>query len=93
MYGSWVRVPAGSQNLSLELGFFNFMASCYIIYSQKLDKYYVGACIDLDRRLYEDNIGHSKFTSPGVPLNLVYKESAENLPAAKKREAYFKKQN
>lgn len=43
------------------------MPFVYIIYSEKLDKYYVGACIDLKRRLYEHNIGHSKFTSTGMP--------------------------
>ena len=35
------------------------MPHIYIIYSKKLDKYYVGACIDLQRRLYEHNIGRS----------------------------------
>ncbi|RYY70942.1 MAG: GIY-YIG nuclease family protein, partial [Chitinophagaceae bacterium] len=47
---------------------------CYIIFSEKLNKYYVGACINLERRLAEHNIGHSKFTSTGVPWKLVYKE-------------------
>ena len=58
----------------------------YIIYSEKLDKYYTGACIDLQRRLYEHNIGHSKFTSPGLPWILKYSESFETLPLATKRE-------
>jgi putative endonuclease len=46
------------------LGFF-FMPYVYIVYSEKLNKYYVGACTDIERRLYEHNIGHSKFTSQG----------------------------
>ena len=33
------------------------MPFVYFIYSQKLNKYYVGACTDIERRLYEHNIG------------------------------------
>ena len=68
------------------------MAYCYILYSEKLNKFYVGACIDLERRFYEHNIGHSKFTKLGLPWILVYQEQFENLQLAKKREAYIKKQ-
>lgn len=68
------------------------MPFCYILYSEKLNKYYVGACTDINRRLYEHNIGHSKFTSTGIPWRVVYKEAFENLTEAKKREAYIKKQ-
>jgi putative endonuclease len=45
----------------------------------------------LDRRLYEHNIGHSKFTSTGIPWILRYSEFFENLEAAKKRETTIKK--
>ncbi len=67
------------------------MANCYILYSEKLNKYYVGACIDLDRRLYEHNIGHSKFTSIGMPWVLKHTEFYDTLPLAKKREQEIKK--
>jgi len=67
------------------------MAWVYILHSQKLDKYYVGACTDLDRRLYEHNLGHSKFTSTGIPWRLVYSEEVENLVLAKQRELKIKK--
>ena len=67
------------------------MPHIYIIYSNKLNKYYVGACIDLQRRLYEHNIGHSKFTSLGLPWILKYLESFATLPHAKKRELEIKK--
>ncbi|MFM9910695.1 MAG: GIY-YIG nuclease family protein, partial [Chitinophagaceae bacterium] len=43
------------------------MPYTYILFSAKLNKYYVGACINLERRFYEHNIGHSKFTRPGIP--------------------------
>ena len=67
------------------------MPHIYIIYSNKLNKYYVGACIDLQRRLYEHNIGHSKFTSLGLPWILKYSESFATLHLAKKRELEIKK--
>ncbi|MBK9149734.1 MAG: GIY-YIG nuclease family protein [Saprospiraceae bacterium] len=67
------------------------MPFCYILYSPKIDKYYTGACIDLDRRIYEHNIGHSKFTKTGNPWSLVYSEQFEDLSSAKKREAEIKK--
>jgi putative endonuclease len=56
-----------------------------------LNKYYVGACTDLERRLYEHSIGHSKFTSTGVPWELVFKEEFETLTEAKSRELKIKK--
>jgi len=67
------------------------MANVYILYSSKIDKYYIGACIDMERRLYEHNIGHSKFTATGLPWELKYTESYPNLQEAKKRELQIKK--
>jgi putative endonuclease len=63
----------------------------FFLYSEKINKYYVGACTDLDRRLYEHNLGHSKFTSTGKPWELVYKEEWEDLVLAKQRELKIKK--
>jgi putative endonuclease len=94
MYGPWVRVPAGSLeslNVFVQAFLFLVMPCCYILYSARLDKYYVGACTDLARRLYEHNIGHGKFTSMGVPWILKYTESFDSLADAKKREAYIKR--
>ena len=67
------------------------MPYMYILYSGRLNKYYVGACKDIKRRLYEHNIGHSKFTSLGIPWILVYSENFEDLKAAKEREMQIKK--
>ena len=67
------------------------MPFTYILYSEKLNKYYIGACIDMDRRLYEHNIGHSKFTSTGIPWIVKYTETFETLQEAKKRELAIKK--
>ena len=67
------------------------MAWVYILYSKKIDKYYVGACTDLDSRFYEHNLGRSKFTSTGIPWELVYCEEWEDLVLAKQRELKIKK--
>jgi len=67
------------------------MPFVYILYSPKLNKYYVGACTDLERRLYEHNIGHSKFTSTGLPWVLKYTDEYPTLTEAKKRELEIKK--
>jgi putative endonuclease len=67
------------------------LAFFYILHSQKLGKYYLGACSNLQRRLYEHNIGHSKFTSTGIPWTLVYSEQFIDLKEAKSRELKVKK--
>ena len=64
----------------------------YILFSEKLNKFYVGSTTDLDRRLIEHNRGKEKFTSLGVPWILVYKETFELLIDARKSERHIKKQ-
>jgi putative endonuclease len=41
--------------------------------------------------LHEHNIGHSKFTSTGIPWQLKYKEEFETVQEAKRRELAIKK--
>jgi len=68
------------------------MASyCYILYSEKLNKYYVGSTTDITRRLEDHNRGKEKFTSTGLPWTLIYKELFEELKQARQRELYIKK--
>jgi putative endonuclease len=45
----------------------------------------------LSVRLHEHNIGHSKFTSTGIPWQLKYKEAFETVQEAKRRELAIKK--
>jgi putative endonuclease len=52
----------------------------------------VGSCLDMQRRLHEHNIGHSKFTSTGIPWQIMHIEVYESESEAKQREAYIKKQ-
>ena len=63
----------------------------YILFSLKLNKYYVGSTPDLQRRLAEHNRGKEKFTKTGVPWLLVYSETFEQLTATRKRELEIKK--
>ena len=63
----------------------------YILYSEKLNKYYVGSTTDIQRRLEEHNRGKEKFTSTGVPWKLVYKEIFQELKQARQRELHIKK--
>ena len=67
------------------------MPFTYIPFSEKLNKYYIGACVNLERRLYEHNIGHSKFTSIGMPLKIVYTEEYPTLADALEREKRIKR--
>ena len=66
-------------------------ALTYILFSDKLNKYYVGSCLDIERRLNEHNLGHSKFTSTGIPWKLVYFEKFETELEARRREMQIKK--
>ena len=67
------------------------MPFCYILFSDKLNKYYIGACTDIERRLYEHNIGHSKFTSLGIPWIVKFKKEFDTLLEAKQYESMIKK--
>jgi putative endonuclease len=64
---------------------------CYILYSKKLNKYYVGPTSDLERRLNDHNRGKEKFTRTGMPWELVYAEPFEKLAVARRRELEIKK--
>ena len=64
---------------------------CYILFSIKLHKYYVGSTPDLHRRVHDHNRGKEKFTRTGAPWKLVYAEPFEELALARKRELEIKK--
>ena len=61
------------------------------LFSEKLNKHYIGACISIDRRLHEHNTGHSKFTSTGIPWQLMYTKEFSSLFEAKQFELKIKK--
>jgi putative endonuclease len=64
----------------------------YILFSEKLNKFYIGSTTDIGRRLIEHNRGKEKFTKTGIPWIIVYLEEFEELINARKRETLIKKQ-
>ena len=44
----------------------------YILFSDSLQKYYVGQTGDLERRLQDHNSGKANFRSKGIPWKLVH---------------------
>ena len=63
----------------------------YILYSSKLDKYYVGSTSDIERRLGEHNRGKGTYTRLGMPWELVYSEEFFSKKEAVAREMKIKK--
>lgn len=63
----------------------------YIIYSSKIDKYYVGSTRDLEWRLERHNLGWGKYTKRGIPWKIVYFEKFKIKSEALKREKEIKK--
>jgi len=63
----------------------------YILYSQQLNKSYIGSCDNIEKRLHRHNKGHTKFTKTGLPWTLVYAEQFQTRADAFKREQKIKK--
>ncbi len=66
------------------------MFHVYILYSKKLDRYYVGSTCDLDRRLQDHNRGKTAYARQGMPWELKYQEAFESRSAATRREREIK---
>ena len=62
----------------------------YILYSLKLEKYYVGSTNDIERRLLEHNRGKTVYSKNGKPWELKYVETYQTRSEAIKRENYIK---
>jgi putative endonuclease len=68
------------------------MANLYILFSQSLDKYYVGSTsMDVNQRLRRHLSDHKGFTAKAKDWVIVYSEDFDDLPAARKREMQIKK--
>lgn len=64
----------------------------YILYSAKLDRYYIGYSEDPEKRLVErHNQGKVKSTKPGIPYQLKAKKGFASKEAALKEERRLKK--
>ncbi|MDX9772083.1 MAG: GIY-YIG nuclease family protein [Bacteroidales bacterium] len=53
---------------------FVFMYSVYIMYSEKINKCYIGYSSDIEERLRKHNNASKGFTNAGRPWRLVYTE-------------------
>jgi putative endonuclease len=62
----------------------------YIIYSQKLDKYYIGYTSDIKSRIIKHNRKSKAFSNLGRPWTLVYSEQYESKKEAMDREKQLK---
>jgi putative endonuclease len=68
------------------------MAAVYILISAKLDKYYVGSCLDLKQRLldHKDQIYQDSFTALTNDWELYFEMSALDGVVARKIEKHIK---
>ena len=66
------------------------MYTVYILYSSKLDKYYIGFSADVNDRLLRHNRGKMGFTSLGKPWVIVYTEAFQSKKLAMEREKQLK---
>jgi putative endonuclease len=62
----------------------------YILYSEKLDKHYVGSTNDLLRRLADHNRGKTAYARLGMPWVLRYHEQFNSKSEAVRREMEIK---
>ena len=63
----------------------------YILYSNKLDRYYIGSCEDLVSRLKRHNEKSTKSTKCGIPRIIVYSENYLTRAETMARESDIKK--
>jgi len=62
----------------------------YILYSNKLNKKYIGYTNDLKKRLNEHNTGKTSFTKNGIPWKLIYYQAFLNKKDAMTEELFLK---
>jgi putative endonuclease len=66
------------------------MYYCYILYSSKIDKYYIGYTSNIEGRLSRHNCSKRGFTATGKPWALKYYEKFDTKQAAMNRERELK---
>ncbi len=88
--GSAVRTRQPPQIKAPPQRGFLLMYSVYIIYSQKLDKYYIGFSADVQDRLKKHNANSKGFTNLGKPWILMHSEHYGSKKEAMEREKQLK---
>ena len=63
----------------------------YILFSEKLNRYYIGSTHNISQRLKRHNGGATKSTKAGRPWKVVYSEKYNSKTEAIKRENYLKR--
>ena len=63
----------------------------YIIYSEKIDKYYIGETSNISDRMHRHNQDRNKFTRGKGPWKLVWLVERQNRLAGKKLEQKLKR--
>lgn len=66
------------------------MWKVYILYSEKIDRYYTGVTDNLKWRLERHNQGWGRYTKRGIPWQIVYSENYDNKSDALRREREIK---
>ena len=62
----------------------------YVLWSDKLEKRYVGSTYNIPKCIKEHNQGSSKFTKGGIPWNLIHEEEFSLKYEQLKREKLLK---
>ena len=62
----------------------------YILYSESLDRYYIGSTADVQQRLSRHNAGATSSTKSGRPWVVVYTETLPTRTMALIRESNLK---
>jgi putative endonuclease len=90
--GSSVRVrsPRRIKWADKPVHFFK-MYITYILYSNKIDRYYTGHTENLERRMEEHNRGKTPFMSRGIPWKVMYQKEFGTRKEAMKHEEFIKK--
>jgi putative endonuclease len=65
--------------------------SVYILFSEKLNKFYAGHTVNLEDGLLRHNTGRSKFTATGLPWILVKTYKCSDRSSAVRLERKIKK--
>ena len=66
------------------------MFTVYILYSEKMDRFYVGYTNNIDRRIGEHNRKKGKYTDRGIPWKVAYTETYPSKIEAQDREKFIK---
>ncbi|WP_212590519.1 GIY-YIG nuclease family protein [Williamwhitmania taraxaci] len=94
--GSAKRNPRGSDLVSLGgiMGFCNLCIKMayftYILQSKKDGSYYIGSTLNIEERVKRHNAGKERYSSRGIPWQLVCWEQFETRSEAYKREMEIK---